>query len=98
MEAQNARCNMVYHKASQRGGGAMQNTSHILPIARYYLRNLMWKSGIGQLYFEDIKYKCESTIPRLSLDDFNQETTLSTGSDSDCSDMIISSDSDDFDD
>ena len=45
----------IYEKTTSRGGHGAKTCSHILQIVHFLMQNMLWRSGIGQEYF-DQKY------------------------------------------
>ena len=54
-EAMMGKIKCIYEKATSRGGHGAKTRSHILQIVHFLIRNMLWRSGIGQEYF-DQKY------------------------------------------
>ena len=52
-EAMMSKIKAIYHKCTSRGGNgsAEEDRSHILQVAHFLLRAMMWNSGRGEAYF-----------------------------------------------
>ena len=54
-------CKSFYHHKTNRGGaqgnkGAVSRGKHVLPLARWGKRRLMWQFGLADKFFEDLEH------------------------------------------
>ncbi len=52
-EQYNARVQMYWHHRTPKGGGK-RSRSKLLPVARWILRLMLWKTGEGERFFKDL--------------------------------------------
>jgi hypothetical protein len=77
-EAYNAMLMAFWHHRTQKGGGKHAvNRSKILPIARWILRLMLWRTGEAQRFFQrmDIDEESSSSSGVNSSDDDGYDST-----------------------
>jgi uncharacterized protein CbrC (UPF0167 family) len=94
-EAYNAMLAAFWHHRTQKGGGKHAvNRSKILPIARWILRIMLWRTGEAQRFFQqmDTDYSSDSSFAEKDLDANDYDSTSSDAVDDSTVDYESSSD------
>ncbi len=74
-EQYNARVAAFWHHRTTKGG-SKTDRSKILPIARWLLRLMLWKTGEGEHYFTHIKNNPDYDYDSASEDSDEEDDTL----------------------
>jgi hypothetical protein len=83
-----------HHRTQKRGGKHAVNRSKILPIARWILRIMLWRTGEAQRFFQqmDTDYSSDSSFAESDLDADDYDSTSSDAVDDSTVDYESSSD------
>lgn len=88
-EAYNAMVTAFWHHRTQKGGGKhVVSRSKILPIARWILRLMLWRTGEAQQFFRNLEEN-ESLLDEDG-ESSNDESSISD-TESECSNLEVSS-------
>mmetsp|Transcript_11066 Transcript_11066/g.15966 ORF Transcript_11066/g.15966 Transcript_11066/m.15966 type:complete len:100 (-) Transcript_11066:15-314(-) len=68
-EAYNALIAAFWHHRTQKGGNSGLIRSRILPIARWILRLMLWRTGTAQQFFRNLETRIDYSEDDINNDD-----------------------------
>ena len=49
----------IFYKNTQKGGKGSKDKTYLLPVVRFLQRDLLWKTGLADQFFEERYYNAE---------------------------------------
>jgi hypothetical protein len=58
-ESLNSKVKRIFYKNTQKGGKGSKDKTYLLPVVRFLQRDLLWKTGLADQFFEERYYNAE---------------------------------------